>query len=218
MTEVKICGITRLEDALVCAEAGVDALGFIFHEKSARYIDPRRAAKMAHHIPPRIVRVGVFVDSPPDQVRHIALEVGLDMFQFHGQESPDYCALFDPNRAIKAVFPGKPETPPWEEYPARALLIDTYSPLLAGGTGKTTDWDFAALAARRLRIILAGGLNPDNIADAITIVRSRAVDINSGVELAPGIKDRQKVLTVMNLIRSLKGKALADASCFFKAT
>lgn len=218
MTEVKICGITRLEDALVCAEAGVDALGFIFHEKSARYIDPRRAAKMAHHIPPGIVRVGVFVDSPPDQVRHIALEVGLDMFQFHGQESPDYCALFDPNRVIKAVFPGKPETPRRGEYPARALLIDTYSPLLAGGTGKTTDWDFAALAARRLRIILAGGLNPDNIAAAITIVRPRAVDINSGVELAPGIKDRQKVLTVMNLIRSLKGKALADESCFLKAT
>ncbi len=218
MTQVKICGITRPEDALVCAEAGVDALGFIFYEKSPRYIDPVRAAEVAHLLPAGIVRVGVFVDSPLYLVRQIALQVGLDMFQFHGQESPDYCARFDPNRVIKTIFPGKLGTTFGERYPVRALLIDAFSPLLAGGTGKITDWDFATLLARRQRIILAGGLNPENIACAIALVRPQAVDINSGAELAPGIKDRRKILAIMNLISNLKGLVPADEGCFFKAT
>lgn len=217
MIEVKICGITRPEDALLCAEAGVDALGFIFYEKSPRYIDPARVKKIVRLLPESLVLVGVFVNAAVSQVQGIASEAGLDMFQFHGDESPDYCALFDPNRVIKAVFPGKPELPARDEYAVRAFLIDTFSPLLAGGTGKPTDWDFAATAARRRRIILAGGLNPDNITAAIALVQPKAVDINSGVELAPGIKDHRKVSTIMKLIGNLKGLAPAGPGCFMKA-
>ena len=190
---VKICGITQLEDAAVAAEAGADAVGFVFHRGSPRYIKPEDAGVIARALPPFLTTVGVFVDYPPDDVRQILATTGLDIAQLHGAESVEYCAMFP--RVIKAMRVKGPEVvDELTKYPCvSAFLLDAYHPDALGGTGESFDWNIAQKAAQTHRIILAGGLTVDNIADAVEQVRPYGVDVSSGVEKSPGVKDHVKV-------------------------
>ncbi len=196
---VKICGITSAEDARVAVEAGADALGFVFWQMSPRRVDLARAAAIARELPPFVLRVGVFVDAPRDELARVADAVGLDLLQLHGEEPPDAFAGL-PRRALKAVRVGRGFSV--EEslryLPAAAgLLLDTRLPgetQLPGGTGVPFDWSLVkGLAARVPFLVLAGGLGPANVADAIRAVRPQAVDVSSGVETLPGRKDPAKI-------------------------
>ena len=203
MTEIKICGITRLEDALCAAESGADALGFIFHPASPRYCPPERAREIIAALPPEIATVGVFVNAEAGRVERIVEMCGIDLIQLHGDESPEYCRRFPPERLIKAVFPGTAEDlAALAAYEVRALLVDFRDASRYGGTGKTADWDLAAQIGRKHPLILAGGLSEENIGAALAAVAPRAVDLNSGVEQAPGIKDHQRLRRIIALIRA----------------
>jgi len=195
MVRIKICGITNLEDALLAAELGADALGFIFYPKSPRHVAPETAREIIAQLPPFVAAVGVFVDEATDVVQELAAQVGLDWVQLHGQESPDYCRNLG-RRVIKA-FRIKDENSLrlLADYQgaAQALLLDTYKKGQVGGTGEVFDWHLAREAKKFGPIILAGGLNPENVAMAIAIALPAAVDAASGTEAAPGKKDPAKV-------------------------
>ncbi len=191
---IKICGITNKEDALAAAHLGADALGFIF-APSPRKISAERAREIIKALPPFIKTVGVFVDEDPERVSTIAAMCGLDVLQLHGSESIDYCSSFD-RRVIKAVrLRSRDDLENLSKYVnvVDALLLDTYVPNKLGGTGITFDWKLAVEARRYGRIILAGGLNPENVAAAISMVKPYAVDASSGLEQSPGVKDREKM-------------------------
>lgn len=194
MTLVKICGVTRLEDAQLAVELGASALGFVFWPSSPRYIPPSRAADIIAALPPRIASVGVFVDQTRNFVWNAAEQAGLTALQLHGSESPSFAAAL-PRPVIKAV-------PVGEDFSLDAVmeisrritvLLDAHDPIRRGGTGVTIDWSVAASVAWRRPIFLSGGLNPGNIQEAIARVNPHAVDISSGVESAPGIKDPVKL-------------------------
>jgi phosphoribosylanthranilate isomerase len=189
--KVKVCGITRLEDAVAAAEAGADAVGFIFHKESPRYISPEDAATIARTLPPFLTTVGVFVNYPKSEVRDILLQSGLDVAQLHGDEDPGYCSMFP--RVIKALrIDGPHDIDKLKDYSCvSAFLLDAYHPDAHGGTGLSFDWDIAARVTQR--IILAGGLTPDNVQKAVSQVLPYGVDVSSGVEEAPGIKDHDKI-------------------------
>ncbi len=196
---VKICGITKPEDAACAVEAGADALGFVFWHMSQRNVDPARAAAITRELPRSVLRVGVFVDAPRDDMARIADEVGLDMLQLHGDEPPEAIAGL-PRRVLKAVRVGKgfkPEEALRFAGQAAGILVDTRSPgetQFPGGTGVPFDWSLVAGLARRVPfLMLAGGLSPDNVAAAIRAVRPHAVDVSSGVEGLPGRKDPFKI-------------------------
>jgi phosphoribosylanthranilate isomerase len=191
--KVKICGITNLDDALYAAECGADALGFIFYPKSPRCITPDKAASIIQKIPPFITTVGVFVNEKPDEIRHIISMTGLRTVQLHGEESPDTCGLFF--SAIKSFrVKDMTDLKQLEQYPrVSACLLDTYSEAEYGGTGRIFNWDIAVEAKKMCRIILAGGLTPENIEAAVKHVRPYAVDVCSGVEAEKGNKDLKKV-------------------------
>ena len=188
--KVKICGITNLDDATLAVKLGADALGFIF-APSPRKVHLEAARDIIRQIPSFVKSVGVFVDEAPEKIEEIMAFCGIDLVQFHGDESPDLCERFMP-RTIKALriadesviksvaaYKGK----------VRALLLDTYSEKMAGGTGKGFDWDIAVrIREMGIPIILAGGLGPANIEEAVSRVRPYAVDVNSGVEERPGKK------------------------------
>jgi len=195
MTKVKVCGITNLDDALSAAEAGAYALGFNFYEKSPRYINPLEAQKIIEHLPPFITAVGVFVNEPePERVAELASQLKLSAIQLHGDESPDYCAQLSGWRVITALRVDPNFKPAHAgRYAISAILLDAYKPGEYGGTGEVFAWDIAKEATNYGRIILAGGLNPLNVADAVKAVRPYAVDVASGVESSPGKKDRNKV-------------------------
>jgi phosphoribosylanthranilate isomerase len=202
MTEIKICGITRIEDALCAAESGADAVGFIFHEASPRYIDPERAKEIVTALCGRITTVGVFVNRKAQEVERTAGECGLDLIQLHGDESPDYCRYFPSGRVIKTVFPRTPEgLRAFDLYAVRALLVDARDVARYGGTGKRADWTLAATLAKRHPLILAGGLNEKNVGEALAAVAPQAVDINSGCEKAPGVKDHERLRQIVGMIR-----------------
>jgi phosphoribosylanthranilate isomerase len=203
MTQIKVCGITRIEDALAAAECGADALGFIFHEASPRFIAPGRAREIIAALPAGPVTVGVFVNREAAEVMRIAEASGIDLIQLHGDETPAYCRLFPPERVIKALFPRTAEdlAAP-DAYEVRAFLADSRDAGRHGGTGRCTDWPLAALMARRHPLILAGGLNLGNIGEAIAGVDPAAVDLNSGIEQAPGLKDHGLMARIIDLIRS----------------
>jgi phosphoribosylanthranilate isomerase len=196
LTQVKICGITCLEDAMVAAEAGADLLGFIFYAPSPRYVTPQRAQLIigglrgAGHT---VGTVGVFVDEELGRVKAVMASCGLDYAQLHGDEPPDYVAAVG-DRAIKALrLRSEADVARLESYQAAAYLLDAYHPTLKGGTGATWDWRLATGAKRLGRIILAGGLTPDNVAGAIRAARPYGVDASSGVESQPGRKDANEV-------------------------
>jgi phosphoribosylanthranilate isomerase len=202
MTEIKICGITRLEDALCAAQSGADALGFIFHPESPRYCAPERAREIISALPPGIATVGVFVNEEAKRVAQIVEQYGIDLIQLHGDESPKYCRQLPAMRLIKAVFPRTAtDLAKFSAYEVRAFLVDFRDAERHGGTGKRADWDLAARIAKGRPLILAGGLNEANIASALAAVTPCAVDLNSGVEQAPGIKDHERLRRIITLIR-----------------
>jgi phosphoribosylanthranilate isomerase len=198
MTRVKICGIRRIDDALLSADLGASALGFVFWPSSPRYVDPAAARAIAAALPPFVTRVGVFVNQPPELVREIADEVGLAAIQLHGDEAVEpYATLaLGTRQIIKAVTvaDGRDCVPDVRAVPGGAtVLLDAHDPVKRGGTGRTIDWTQAARSARLRRIILSGGLNADNVCEAVAAVRPYAVDVSSGVESTPGVKDPDKL-------------------------
>jgi phosphoribosylanthranilate isomerase len=195
---IKICGITNKEDALAAAHLGADALGFVF-APSPRKISTERAREIIKALPPFVKTVGVFVDEDSERVSSIAARCGLDILQLHGGESVEYCSSFD-RRVIKAVrLQKQDELKNLSKYVnvVDALLLDTYVPNKLGGTGITFDWKLAVEAKRYGRIVLAGGLNPQNVAAAISMVKPYAVDASSGLERSPGVKDHEKLAEFM---------------------
>jgi phosphoribosylanthranilate isomerase len=193
VVKVKICGITNIEDALCAADAGADALGFVFYAKSPRCIAPEQAAEIIRELPPFILTVGLFVNAGSDFVNAIAGSCNLDRIQLHGEETPSFCDRIA--RPVIKAFRVKDAASleAMQDYRAAGYLLDAYSPDAHGGTGLTFNWELARFAARYGRIILAGGLTPDNVHRAITVTRPYAVDISSGVEASPGRKDPAKV-------------------------
>ena len=194
MTKVKICGITSLDDALMAVQAGADALGLVFFEKSPRHVEPEQAAAIIAGLPPLVQVVGLFVNAPLDLVNATADRCGLDIIQLHGEESPAYCESVR-RRVMKAFrVRGMESLAAMADYRVAGYLLDAYSPNSYGGTGECFDWDCAVAARGRGPIILAGGLDPDNVASAVSRVAPFAVDVSSGVESVPGRKDPEKVL------------------------
>jgi phosphoribosylanthranilate isomerase len=200
---IKICGITRFEDARIAVNLGVDALGFIFYDKSPRYITPAQAGAIIAKLPPFVTKVGVFVDSHPTSIMAAAQESGIDTVQLHGSETPDIARRL-PFTVIKS-FAVKPEWNPsvLDNYDVAGFLLDTWDPGHKGGTGKTFDWQLARQAATKHKnIILAGGLGPVNIREALENVQPYAVDFNSGVEIKPGIKNPHKMKEAVAIVKS----------------
>lgn len=193
MVKVKICGITCLDDALMAAAAGADALGFVFHPASPRHVTHEQAAAIIRHLPPFIQTVGLFVNEGSAIVNETADRCGLDIIQLHGEESPEYCAAVR-RRVIKAFrIKDQSSLAALDDYRAVGCLLDAWSPAAHGGTGQSFNWEYAAQTAVDRAVVLAGGLNPDNVAEAVGIVRPYAVDVSSGVESSPGRKDAELV-------------------------
>jgi len=193
-TIVKICGITSIADGLAAAEAGADAVGLMFHDQSPRQVSLKTATEIARKLPPFVIKVGVFVNAPEDAVLRAIGECGLNIAQFHGGETPEFCALF-PIMTIKAFRIRDAESlQALPDYSTDAWLLDACVPGKLGGTGAKFNWDLAVEAAKLGRpIFLAGGLTPENVGDAVRQVQPYAVDVSSGVEAAPGRKDHAKV-------------------------
>jgi phosphoribosylanthranilate isomerase len=198
---VKICGVTRPEDAALAARLGADAIGLNFWPRSRRHVDAASAREIVRALPPLVLAVGVFVDQPLEDVRAIAREVGLGAVQLHGAEGRRDCDALAPLPVLKAFRCGAGDDlagPPFVDHLAAyegavaGVLLDAAASGY-GGTGARCDWALAAEVARRVPVLLAGGLDPENVADAIRAVRPWAVDVASGVERAPGVKDPEKL-------------------------
>lgn len=205
MIRVKICGITNLDDALMAVAAGADALGFVFHPLSPRNIAPEAAAAIIREVPPFVQTVGLFVNMPLDYVNETAESARLDVVQLHGDEPPDYCRLVR-RRVVKAFRVKDIDSlEPMKHYSVAGFLLDAWSPKVYGGTGMTFNWDIAKVAEQYGPIILAGGLTPENVAQAVETVSPFAVDVSSGVESAPGKKDPEKVLAFIRHAQGIRG-------------
>lgn len=190
MIRVKICGITRPEDARAAAAAGADAIGLVFHPASPRAVSVAQACAILEALPPFVTSVGLFVDAVPETVAGVLARCPLDLLQFHGDEAPAYCGAFGRPyiKAIRMRGPLDLEAVALTYADARGLLLDAYAPAAAGGTGLTFDWSLIPGGLAR-PLVLAGGLHPGNVAEAVRRVRPYALDVSSGVEAAPGIKD-----------------------------
>ncbi len=190
--KVKICGITRLEDALAAVRLGADALGFNFWPSSKRYLPPEQARAIVRRLPPLVTAVGVFVDPTRDEVLRAVAASGVVMAQLHGDESPELC-LSLPVPVLKAIrIADARSLAALASYDVRGFVLDAPSPGY-GGSGRTFDWSLVAEVAREMPIVLAGGLTPENVAEAVRAVHPWAVDVASGVESAPGVKDLEKM-------------------------
>ncbi|UVT19081.1 MAG: phosphoribosylanthranilate isomerase [Nitrospira sp.] len=203
--KIKICGITNLEDAKGAVAAGADALGFVMYRKSPRWVDPSLVRAIVAELPPFVLPVGVFVNEEAGTVRALMDECGFALAQLHGDESPLYCQHLG-RPALKALRLKDHETVLTlagfqGQANVRGFLIDAYSDQAYGGTGQTVDWTLAQEVARSLPIILAGGLTPENVADAIKTVRPYGVDVSSGVEKSPGKKDLHKLKAFIEAAR-----------------
>lgn len=201
-TRIKICGITCAEDARAAARAGCDAIGLVFYDQSPRAVDVERALAVARAVPPFVTRVGLFMDADAEQVRQVMASVPLEVLQFHGSEPPDYCESFG-RTYLKAVPMAGSETA--EAFMARyagaqGFLLDSHGAGQAGGTGQTFDWGRWP-AGTQQSLVLAGGLHPDNVAEAIRQTRPWAVDVSSGVESAPGVKDARRMIRFISEVR-----------------
>ncbi len=212
MIQVKICGITNIEDGLAAVSAGADALGFVFHPSSPRYVAPERAREIIGSLPASACTVGVFVNLPALEVLQIAEMCGLEFIQLHGSETREYCRKFPRERLIKALsFRSEDEFAVAADYPVKAFLVDAHDPVRFGGTGKTCDWNLARKAAARHPLILAGGLGEENIIAALEAVHPLAVDISSGVEERPGKKDHGKIRSVIAAVKKYDLSAATGA-------
>lgn len=195
---VKICGITRLEDAHAAVDAGARALGFVFWPESPRFIDPYRARAIVATLPPFVTAVGLFVNQSVEYVTGVASLVRLGAVQLHGDESVAFAQAIR-NPVIKALTLGDR----METWPARAtVLLDAHDPSQRGGTGRTIDWTAAAVVAAARPILLAGGLTPHNVAEAVACVRPFGIDVSSGVERSPGVKDHDKIKALFEALHA----------------
>ena len=204
MTRIKICGLTREQDIHAAVYAGADAIGLVFYEKSPRHVSGERAAQLLSVLPPFVTTVGLFVDAEAKFVREVLAAVSLDVLQFHGDESPEYCAQFGRPwlKAIR-VRPGVDLLQCAARYAgAQALLLDAHVEGVPGGTGATFDWSLIP-ESLALPVILSGGLDRGNVADAIARVRPYAVDVSSGVEAQKGIKDAAKIAAFVNEVNRI---------------
>ncbi|MGE5245475.1 MAG: phosphoribosylanthranilate isomerase [Betaproteobacteria bacterium] len=200
---VKICGITRLDDAEAAVALGADAIGFVFWPKSPRAIDPHRARAIAAGLPPFVTTVGVFVNQPADYVNAVAALVRLGAVQLHGDETAaEASAIVRP--VVKAIAVGdRFELSAVRRWPERmTILLDAHDPERRGGTGRPLDWDRAAEAAAVRRVVLAGGLAPHNVAEAVARVRPFGIDVSSGVEASPGVKDHRRLRALFEAIHA----------------
>lgn len=206
MIKLKVCGITSLEDARAAIVSGAEYLGFNFYRQSPRYLTPENARAIIEQLPPEIITVGIFVnEAKPGDVIQILKTSGAMMAQLHGDEDANYCAAVGAERVIKALRVSDDfEVRQVLNYPAAAILLDAFDKNLYGGTGKTANWEVAREAANFVKLFLAGGLSPENIAEAIRAVRPFAVDVNSGVESAPGKKDVSQLRKLKEEIDRLK--------------
>jgi phosphoribosylanthranilate isomerase len=189
---IKVCGITRLTDALHAVEHGATAVGFVLWPRSPRAVTVERAADIIAELPSNVMTVGVFVNEPVDAIRQVVERARLTAVQLHGDEPPAYADALDwPVIRAVSVNDIAEASEAWS--PDTALLVDNIDPVRRGGTGAAIDWSQAAVIAQKRRVVLAGGLTPDNVASAIRAVRPYGVDVSSGVESAPGVKDFDKV-------------------------
>jgi phosphoribosylanthranilate isomerase len=201
---VKICGITRIDDATIAVSLGATAVGFIFWPGSPRRIAPADAAAIGAALPQEVWKVGVFVDAPPDDIRRVIEEARLTAVQLHGSETPAAAAALNA-RVIKAIALEHLDSPEaFDEWRGVPILLDANDPARKGGTGRTIDWHRAAEMAARHDIILAGGLRPDNVAEAIARVRPSGIDVSSGVEVSPGVKDHDKLRSLFEALRGVE--------------
>jgi phosphoribosylanthranilate isomerase len=201
-TRIKICGITRAEDASAAVHAGADAIGFVFDPASPRHIAPERAADIARAMRPFVAVVGLFVNAEPERVRAVLSRVRVTLLQFHGSETPEQCRMYD-IPYIKAVRMQDGIDLPAQARAygdAAALLLDTFVPQVAGGSGLAFDWKRVPHDLAK-PVVLAGGLHAGNVADAVRIARPYAVDVSSGVEASKGIKDADKIAAFVRAVR-----------------
>ena len=201
-TRVKICGITRIEDATAAAQAGADAIGFVFEPKSPRYVKPDQAQAIMRALPPFVTVVGLFVNAAPDAVETVLKHVALDLLQFHGNETPEQCRRYHRPyiKAIHMHVDVNLHDNARRYADAEGLLLDTAVADVAGGSGQAFDWSRVPSDLGK-PVILAGGLTPENVAEAVRQVRPFAVDVSSGVEQSKGIKDAQKISAFIEAVR-----------------
>ena len=203
MIFVKICGITRLEDAIAAADLGARALGFNFYKKSKRYISPEKAAEIIKNLPGHILKVGLFVNSSEKEIDRINSKLELDLLQFHGDETPEFCKKWA-DKVIRAFrIENENQLDKIKKYDfVRMIIIDAAVEGKFGGTGKLSDWDIAIKAKEYgIPLLLAGGLTPVNVSEAIKKVKPFGVDVAGGVENSPGIKSREKIRAFMHSVR-----------------
>ncbi|MBI1824079.1 MAG: phosphoribosylanthranilate isomerase [Nitrospirae bacterium] len=204
MIRIKICGITNLEDAQAAVDEGADAIGFIFYPKSPRVISYRQAGEIVRALPPFVSAVGVFVNESADKIREAAKVASLSHVQLHGEESPLFCENLGLS-VIKAFRISVPEDlDPIKNFAVRGILLDSYQRGEFGGTGIPFDWKMLNRFSSSKPVILSGGLNPDNIREAIEQYTPNAVDVSSGVEKSPGIKEREKMKRFIQLARGIR--------------
>jgi phosphoribosylanthranilate isomerase len=199
---VKICGITRTEDALAASRCGAAAIGLVFYRPSPRYIEPDAAAAIVRSLPPFVTPVGLFVDAPEDEVRSVAQRARVQLLQFHGAETPEYCARFElPHMKAVRVRRGVDLLQYARDFhQAKALLLDAFQEGLHGGTGAVFDWSLIPQALP-MPVVLSGGLTPENVGDAVRRVKPFAVDVSSGVEVSKGIKDAARIAAFIRGVR-----------------
>lgn len=207
MTRIKCCGMTRVEDALLAARLGADAIGLVFSARSRRRLTPAQGQAIARALPPFVTTVALFMDDDAAYVREVIAAVQPDLLQFHGGESDPWCADFE-RPFVKAIAMGEaaPDERAWRAYPhAVALLLDGHATGEAGGSGKAFDWSRAPVDLEQ-PLVLAGGLGPHNVARAIEVARPWAVDVASGIEAAPGIKDPDKLVAFIEAVRAVDAR------------
>ena len=205
MTVVKICGITNLKDALAAVDAGADALGFNFYKPSPRYLTPKDARNLIEQLPESLLTVGVFVNEESEEVRKIAKEAGLRALQLHGDETPEYCRGLADFYVIKTFAVSDTfDIQALEQYKVEAVMLDTKHNNLRGGTGRVFDWSVAKQVRPVIpKLFLAGGLSPENVENAVKIVRPFAVDACSALEDRPGKKNEERMRVFVNTVRGV---------------
>lgn len=204
MTRIKICGITHLKDALTAVDAGADALGFIFVPDTPRFVNSDQVAAIVAELPPFVTTVGIFASKDAAKITTIADQCRLDAVQLHADVTPEFCRNLD-KKVIRVVrVKDESSLSILSDYDVNAFLLDTYVEGKMGGTGEVFDWDLALRAKHYGRIIVAGGLNPDNVAQAVRRVNPYGVDVGSGVESGPGRKDPDKIRKFVDAVKSVE--------------